>query len=108
MAAGRGKRTGAASGSVRKPVAAKVEQPAWLSALEAYIDEWHGQICIGAIDRFPCAAVASDRHDMPVALVQREGESVKDLLERLGHHLIAAMEHGERVDEINPPRPSRR
>jgi hypothetical protein len=34
---------------------------------------------------------------------------VKELLERLGHHLLAAMEDGERIDEINNrPRPSRR
>jgi hypothetical protein len=94
---------------VSQPAAAQAEDPVWLVALEAYMDEWQGQICIGRIDRFPCAAVASDRHDMPVALVRRDGESVKELLERLGHHLLAAMEDGERIDEINNrPRPSRR
>lgn len=108
MAAGRGKRTGAAPGGVRKPAGAPGGHATWLPTIEEYLSDWEGQISVGAIGPIRCAAVASDPHRMPVALVRQPGESVKALLERLDRHLRAALDHDEYTDEINPPLPSRR
>jgi hypothetical protein len=108
VAAGRGKRTGPASRGVRTPASASGGHTAWLPAIEEYVSDLKGQISVGAIGPIACAAVASDPHGMPVALVRQPGESVKELLERLDRHLRVALDHDEYTDEINPPLPSRR
>lgn len=60
-----------------------------------------GQISIGRIGPIACAAIASDEHQMHVALVRRNDESLTDLLTRLDTALLDAIENEIYVDEIN-------
>jgi len=48
-------------------------------------------------------AVASDEHDMLVALVRKRGETLHQLLDRLEQALGPAIEEQIYVDEINNP-----
>jgi ribosome assembly protein YihI (activator of Der GTPase) len=48
-------------------------------------------------------AVASDQHNMLVALVRRSGETLHQLLDRLENALGPALEEQIFVDEINGP-----
>jgi hypothetical protein len=75
--------------------------------IEALIAEG-GNISIGRIRPIPCAAVASDDHDMLAALVRRPSESFTDLLQRLDAAVAKAVDDREFTDEINTPQPSRR
>lgn len=79
-----------------------------LPTLEAFVTNGEGSITIGAVRPIPCVAVASDEHNMLVAIVRRPRESLASLLQRLEHHLARAIEHDEFVDEINSPIRSRR
>ena len=67
-----------------------------------------GQISVGRISPIPCAAVASDDHDMLAALVRRPEESLEELLRRLDTAIAKAVDTSDFTDEINAPRPSRR
>jgi hypothetical protein len=79
-----------------------------LPTLEAFVTNGEGSVTIGAVRPIPCVAIASDEHNMLVAIVRRPGESLASLLERLEHHLARAIEHDEFVDEINSTMHSRR
>ena len=63
--------------------------------------EYDGQISIGLIGPVHCAAVASDEHNMYVALVRRDNESFTELLTRLDTALEDALENENFTDEIN-------
>ena len=67
--------------------------------LQGLIDA-EGSISVGCIPPIPCAAVANDQHNMYAALVQRPGETLVDLLDRLDG-AVALAEHGDFTDEIN-------
>ena len=68
--------------------------------LQWYVEN-DGQISIGRIGPIACAAVASDEHQMHVALVRRDDETFTDLLTRLDAALFDAIENEIYVDEIN-------
>jgi hypothetical protein len=67
--------------------------------LQDLIDR-EGSICVGCIPPIPCAAVANDQHNMYAALVQRSGEMLTDLLDRLDA-AVAFANDGDIIDEIN-------
>lgn len=67
-----------------------------------------GQISIGQLYPIACAAVANDDHDCYAMLQRRPGETLHQLLHRLDAAIANARENGIRIDEINPPSPSRR
>lgn len=67
-----------------------------------------GQISIGQLYPIPCAAVANDDHDCLAMLQRRPGETFHQLLSRLDAAIVSARDSGIRIDEINPPSPSRR
>ncbi len=60
-----------------------------------------GNVSIGKIPPIRCAAVASDEHNMLVALLRREGEDITELLERLDVALEKAFTQEIYTDEIN-------
>jgi hypothetical protein len=60
-----------------------------------------GNIAIGQFYPIPCAAVASDEHNMYAALLRRDGESLTDLLHRLDIALDKALIQEIFTDEIN-------
>ena len=62
-----------------------------------------GQISIGTIEPIPCAAIASDGHNMLAALVRRSDETLQQLLERLDQAVQLAMDDEIYTDEINTP-----
>ena len=91
------------------PTSAKTLPPAslpnegpFLPALEDLL-AGEGQISIGTIEPIPCAAVASDGHNMLAALVRRPDETLKQLLERFDLAVQLALEHDTFTDEINTP-----
>jgi hypothetical protein len=67
-----------------------------------------GSVSIGRISPIPCAAVASDDHNMLAALVRGKDESFMDLMHRLDAAIAKAEDQGEFTDEINARQPSRR
>lgn len=75
--------------------------------IETFID-YDGNISIGRIEPVDCAAVASDDHNMLVALVRRPGESFHQLLDRFDHAIDQAVNHEIFTDEINRDPTSRR
>ena len=75
--------------------------------IEAFID-YDGNISIGRIEPIDCAAVASDDHNMLVALVRRPGETFQQLLDRFDRAIDQAVNHEVFTDEINPDPTSRR
>jgi hypothetical protein len=84
----------------RRVTADTIEQNAPWPHVQALINHG-GNISIGQIYPIPCAAVASDEHNMLAALVQREGEGLVDLLNRLDAALDAAFTNEIYTDEIN-------
>ena len=68
--------------------------------IQALIDNG-GNIAVGQIYPIPCAAVASDEHNMYAALLRRDGENLTDLLNRLDAALEAALTQEIYTDEIN-------
>lgn len=87
--------------SVRKP-AASTPWP----TIEAFLDAEEGDITLGGIGYNPLlgyTAVASDEHNMLVALVRRPSETLHQLLDRLEQALGPAIENQAFVDEINAP-----
>jgi len=76
--------------------------------IEAFFEAGEGDISLGCIDHVPTlrfTAVASDEHNMLVALVRRQGETLQQLLDRLEQALGPAIEDSVFVDEINAPSP---
>jgi hypothetical protein len=73
--------------------------------IEEFLDSEEGNITLGAINHSSLGytAVASDGHDMLVALVRNRGETLHQLLDRLEQALGPALEDGIYVDEINGP-----
>jgi hypothetical protein len=69
--------------------------------LEDFVLQGNGQISVGEIGPIPCAAVASDDHNMLAALQRRKGETLMQLLQRLDAALLRALEYDEFTDEIN-------
>lgn len=68
--------------------------------LQDLIDS-EGSISVGCIPPIPCAAVANDQHNMYAALVQRPGEMLADLLDRLDTAVAKAIDEEIYTDEIN-------
>ena len=102
----RRKRTG---GAKRRPAASAKKQPAasrrW-PTIEAFLDAEEGNITLGSIgynSALGYTAVATDQHNMLVALVRRSGETLHQLLDRLEQTLGPAIEDQVFVDEINGP-----
>lgn len=100
----RRKRTG---GAKHRPAPAK--KPAasrrW-PTIEAFLDAEEGTITLGSIgysSALGYTAVATDQHNMLVALVRRSGETLHQLLDRLEQALGPAIEDQIFVDEINGP-----
>jgi hypothetical protein len=74
--------------------------------IEAFLDSEEGDITIGSLgynSTLSYTAVASDQHNMLVALVRRSGETLHQLLDRLENALGPALEDQVFVDEINGP-----
>ena len=71
--------------------------------IEEFLDAEQGTISLGAINdaSLGYTAVASDEHDMLVALVRTRGETLHQLLDRLEKALRPALEEQIYVDEIN-------
>lgn len=71
--------------------------------IEEFLNAEQGTISLGAsIDAsFGYTAVASDEHNMLVALVRSRSETLHQLLDRLEHALGPAIEEQIYVDEIN-------
>ncbi len=87
--------------STRKPA----NSTPW-PTIEEFLDAEEGNISLGGIGHnssLGYTAVASDGHDMLVALVRRSGETLHELLDRLEHALGPAIEDQIYVDEINGP-----
>ena len=73
--------------------------------LEQFLEHTDGSLTLGSIGTrsLGCTAVASDEHDMLVALVRKSGETMHQLLDRLEHALGPAIDEQIFVDEINGP-----
>lgn len=70
--------------------------------LQAFID-YGGHIDLGRIRPIACAAIASDEHNMYVALQRNKGETLMDLLARLDASLKHCLDNEDFIDEINGP-----
>lgn len=91
----------------RKPAPKPAASTPW-PTIEAFLDAEEGDITIGAIGYNPSlgyTAVASDEHNMLVALVRRSGETLHQLLDRLERALRPAIDDQVFTDEINAPSP---
>ena|SRR5579859_3830494 len=73
------------------------------ATIEEFLDSEEGDITLGAVNDVSLGytAVASDGHDVLVALVRKRGETLHQLLDRLERALGPALEDGVYVDEIN-------
>ena len=74
--------------------------------IEDFLNGEEGTITLGNIDCGPSlgyAAVASDGHNMLVALVRNRHETLHQLLTRLEQALGPAIEEQIYIDEINGP-----
>ena len=71
--------------------------------LEAFLDTEEGNITLGAINHSALGytAIASDEHNMLIALVRQDGETLHQLLDRLERALAPAIDDQLFVDEIN-------
>jgi hypothetical protein len=71
--------------------------------IEEFLDAEQGTISLGAINdaSLGYTAMASDAHNMLVALVRNRGETLHQLLDRLEKALRPAIEEQIYVDEIN-------
>jgi len=68
--------------------------------LQALIDD-EGSFVVGYVSPIPCAAIASDEHNMLAALVSHRGESLPELLNRLEAAVAKAYDDEIYTDEIN-------
>ena len=92
---------------VKRPPTPKPASTPWPN-IEAFFEAGEGDISLGAIDYVPTlrhTVIASDEHNMLVALVRRPGETLHQLLDRLEQALGPAIEDQVFVDEINGPSP---
>jgi hypothetical protein len=71
--------------------------------IEQFLDAGEGTLCLGPINHgaLGYTAVASDQHNMLVALVAHGGESLHQLLDRLEDALGPALDENVYVDEMN-------
>ena len=69
--------------------------------IEALIDDG-GDITIGTLGPFACAATAADGHNALAMLVRRDGENLSALLRRLDRAIARFYDTGETTDEVNP------
>lgn len=65
-----------------------------------------GDITLGALPPFECAATAADEHNSLAMLVRREGESLNALLKRLDKAIGLAWSDDVFIDEVNGGRSS--
>jgi hypothetical protein len=94
-------------GVKRPPAPTPAASTPW-PTIEAFLDTEEGDITVGSIGHNPSlgyTAVASDAHNMLVALVRRPGETLHQLLDRLENALGPAVEDQVFTDEINGPSP---
>lgn len=89
----------------RPPAAAKSKASTPWPTIEDFLKMEEGSITLGTINHSSpgYTAVASDEHNMLVALVRNRGETLHQLLDRLEHALGPAIENQVFVDEINHP-----
>jgi hypothetical protein len=89
----------------RASSAAKSKASTPWPTIEEFLDTEEGTISLGAINHSSLGytAVASDEHNMLVALVRNRGETLHQLLDRLERALGPAIEDQVYVDEINNP-----
>jgi hypothetical protein len=102
----RTRRTAGARRVKREPTPKPASTP-W-PTIEAFFEAGEGEISLGGIDHVPTlrhTAVASDEHNMLVALARQPGETLHQLLDRLEQALGPAIEDQIFVDEINGPSP---
>lgn len=78
---------------------------AYSPRIEEFLDSGEGTISLGAVNHSSLrhTAIASDEHNMLVALVRSRGETLHQLLDRLDQALGPALEDDIYVDEINGP-----
>lgn len=91
---------------VKRPPAPKPAASTPWPTIEAFLNAEEGDIALGSIGYNPSlgyTAVASDAHNMLVALVRRSGETLHQLLDRLERALGPAIDEQIFVDEINAP-----
>lgn len=62
-----------------------------------------GEITIGALPPFDCAATAADEHNTLAMLVRRDGETLNALLKRLDKAIGLAWSDDVFTDEVNQP-----
>lgn len=88
----------------RAPRAKPAASTPW-PTIEEFLATEEGNITLGAINHSSLGytAVASDEHNMLVALVRNRGETLHQLLDRLEQALGPAIEEQVYVDEINGP-----
>lgn len=90
----------------RRPSAARKRGPStpW-KTIEEFLSSGGGTISLGAVNHSSLryTAIATDEHNMLVALVRNRGETLRELLDRLEHTLGPALEDDIYVDEINDP-----
>jgi hypothetical protein len=70
--------------------------------MQAFLDQTRGQITIGEIPPIERAALAAVGKRVHVALLNREGETMGQLLERLDTALGKVMADGSVIDEVLP------
>ncbi|HEX4052616.1 MAG TPA: hypothetical protein VHY19_17240 [Steroidobacteraceae bacterium] len=89
----------------KKPARRKPAASTPWPTIESFLDAEEGNISLGSINdaSLGYTAVATDEHDMLVALVRRRGETLHQLLDRLEQALGPALEEQIFVDEINGP-----
>jgi len=89
-----------------RPPAARKRGPStpW-KTIEEFLNNGEGTISLGAVNHSSLryTAIASDEHNMLVALVRSRGETLHQLLDRLDQALGPALEDQIYVDEINGP-----
>jgi hypothetical protein len=87
----------------RTPAARKSGASTPWPTIQEFLDSELGTISLGAINdaSLGYTAVASDEHNMLVALVRSRAETLHQLLDRLERALGPALEEQIYVDEIN-------
>ena len=70
--------------------------------IETLVDEG-GEISIGAVSPFNCVAAACDGSNCLAMLVRRDGESLRELIERLDKAIALAWSDDLFIDEVNAP-----
>jgi hypothetical protein len=71
-----------------------------LKNIEALIDDG-GDITLGSLPPFDCAATAADDNNCLAMLVRRDGETLNALLKRLDKAIGMAWSENVFIDEVN-------